>query len=292
MEADHLAGLAQRAERDAAGIQPGAGCCGGPGEPGGGQAGGGRPGGTRGDSGSWGGVIGGGLLGCRSGGIGVGRIARAKSARRAWARDSHLVRIGRSSRRDVPARSATDPTGLGMARRNRARSREDHGATHRSTRPTSSPSSRRVSWAAIAAGAMIALAVYFLLTLLGLAVGLELAVRRNGYNLGMGAALWAIATLLFCDVRGRLGDEPAGRGREPAGGDALRGHPLGRPVRRDVLAVRPGRPGRLRGADGHGLGRGGRHRRQPGRRRELRTPSPGWSSATTRTSAARSSSTT
>jgi hypothetical protein len=60
----------------------------------------------------------------------------------------------------------------------------------------------RVSWAAIAAGAMIALAVYFLLTLLGLAVGLELAVRRNGYNLGMGAALWAIATLLFAMFAG------------------------------------------------------------------------------------------
>lgn len=55
----------------------------------------------------------------------------------------------------------------------------------------------RVSWAAIAAGAMIALAVYFLLTLLGLAVGLELSVRRNDVDLGIGAALWAIATLLF-----------------------------------------------------------------------------------------------
>ena len=55
----------------------------------------------------------------------------------------------------------------------------------------------RVSWAAIAAGAMVALATYFLLTLLGLAVGLELAVRRNHVDLGVGAALWAIATLLF-----------------------------------------------------------------------------------------------
>ena len=55
----------------------------------------------------------------------------------------------------------------------------------------------RVSWAAIAAGAMIALAVYFLLTLLGLAVGLELSIRRNGVDIGIGASLWAIATLLF-----------------------------------------------------------------------------------------------
>jgi len=55
----------------------------------------------------------------------------------------------------------------------------------------------RVSWAAIAAGAMIALAVYFLLTLLGVAVGLEMANRRTNYDIGIGAALWAIATLLF-----------------------------------------------------------------------------------------------
>jgi hypothetical protein len=60
----------------------------------------------------------------------------------------------------------------------------------------------RVSWAAIAAGAMIALAVYFLLTLLGLAVGLELSVRRGGADLGVGAALWAIATLLFAMFAG------------------------------------------------------------------------------------------
>lgn len=60
----------------------------------------------------------------------------------------------------------------------------------------------RVSWAAIAAGAMIALAVYFLLTLLGMAVGLELSVRRTGYDLGIGAALWAIATLLFAMFAG------------------------------------------------------------------------------------------
>ena len=55
----------------------------------------------------------------------------------------------------------------------------------------------RVSWAAIAAGAMIALAIYFLLTLLGVAVGLEMVNRRSNYDIGIGAALWAIATLLF-----------------------------------------------------------------------------------------------
>jgi len=45
---------------------------------------------------------------------------------------------------------------------------------------------------------MIALAVYFLLTLLGLAVGLEIRSRREGTEyLGIGAGLWAIITLLF-----------------------------------------------------------------------------------------------
>ena len=54
----------------------------------------------------------------------------------------------------------------------------------------------RVSWGAIAAGAMIALAVYFVLTLLGIAVGLEIALRRD-VSIGAGAALWSIFTLLF-----------------------------------------------------------------------------------------------
>ena len=56
----------------------------------------------------------------------------------------------------------------------------------------------RVSWSAIAAGAMIALAVYFLLTLLGLAIGLEVAVQNDG-NVSMGspAAIYSIFTLLL-----------------------------------------------------------------------------------------------
>ena len=54
----------------------------------------------------------------------------------------------------------------------------------------------RVSWAAIAAGAMIALAVYFLLTLLGIAIGLEVAVHRN-VDIGFGAAIYSILTLLI-----------------------------------------------------------------------------------------------
>ena len=54
----------------------------------------------------------------------------------------------------------------------------------------------RVSWGAIAAGAMVALAIYVLLTLLGLALGIEAAVRRADVPLGPGAALWAILALL------------------------------------------------------------------------------------------------
>lgn len=54
----------------------------------------------------------------------------------------------------------------------------------------------RVSWSAIAAGAMIALAVYFLLTLLGVAIGLEVAVRRE-VSLGAGAAIYSIVALLL-----------------------------------------------------------------------------------------------
>ena len=54
----------------------------------------------------------------------------------------------------------------------------------------------RVSWGAISAGAMVALAVYFLLTLLGVAIGLEV-VGRGQPNLGFGAALYSILTLLL-----------------------------------------------------------------------------------------------
>jgi len=58
----------------------------------------------------------------------------------------------------------------------------------------------RVSWGAIAAGAMISLAVYFLLTLLGIAAGLEAVSRRPkdvADSLGMGVALFSIITLLI-----------------------------------------------------------------------------------------------
>jgi hypothetical protein len=55
----------------------------------------------------------------------------------------------------------------------------------------------RVSWPAIAAGAMIATAVYFVLTLFGVALGIEVAVRGATTHLGAGAAIYSILTLLL-----------------------------------------------------------------------------------------------
>ena len=56
----------------------------------------------------------------------------------------------------------------------------------------------RVSWGAIAAGAMIALAIYLILTLLGTALSLEVAVRgRTIIDLQMGAGIYSVASLLL-----------------------------------------------------------------------------------------------
>ena len=55
----------------------------------------------------------------------------------------------------------------------------------------------RVSWGAIAAGAMVALTIYIVLTILGVALGIELAVRRSGADLGAGAAIYSILALLL-----------------------------------------------------------------------------------------------
>lgn len=54
----------------------------------------------------------------------------------------------------------------------------------------------RVSWPAIAAGAMIATAVYFVLTLFGVALGIEVAVRGASTHLGAGAAIYSVLALL------------------------------------------------------------------------------------------------
>jgi hypothetical protein len=55
----------------------------------------------------------------------------------------------------------------------------------------------RVSWPAIAAGAMVATAVYFVLTLFGVALGIEVAVRGATTHLGAGAAIYSVLTLLL-----------------------------------------------------------------------------------------------
>ena len=54
------------------------------------------------------------------------------------------------------------------------------------------PVRSRVSWGAIFAGAVIALATYFLLTLLGAAIGLTVTDDVRADTLGTGAAVWAV----------------------------------------------------------------------------------------------------
>jgi len=58
------------------------------------------------------------------------------------------------------------------------------------------PVRSRVSWSAILAGAVIALAVYFLLGALGVALGLSLSDRVEPNNLGTGAGIYALVTYL------------------------------------------------------------------------------------------------
>jgi len=54
----------------------------------------------------------------------------------------------------------------------------------------------RVSWGAILAGATVALAVYFLLNLLGVAIGLSVADNVETNQLGIGAAIWSFVSLI------------------------------------------------------------------------------------------------
>src|SRR5262249_38215860 len=55
----------------------------------------------------------------------------------------------------------------------------------------------RVSWGAIAAGAMVSLTIYIVLTMVGVALGIELAVRGTGDQFGAGAAIYSIVVLLL-----------------------------------------------------------------------------------------------
>jgi hypothetical protein len=55
----------------------------------------------------------------------------------------------------------------------------------------------RVSWGAIFAGAVMALATFFVLSLLGGAIGLSLSDAASSSSIGMGAGIWAILSLLI-----------------------------------------------------------------------------------------------
>lgn len=60
------------------------------------------------------------------------------------------------------------------------------------------PVRSRVSWGAIFAGAMVALALYFLLTLLGAAVGFSVGGHVRPQSLGTAAAVWAVLATVLC----------------------------------------------------------------------------------------------
>jgi hypothetical protein len=60
------------------------------------------------------------------------------------------------------------------------------------------PVRSRISWGAILAGSVLALALYFLLTLLGGAIGLSVADRIDARNIGTGAAIYAILVTAAC----------------------------------------------------------------------------------------------
>jgi hypothetical protein len=59
------------------------------------------------------------------------------------------------------------------------------------------PVRSRVSWQAIVAGAVVALAIYVLLGMLGVALGLSISPNVNDQELGIGAAIWAILVTLI-----------------------------------------------------------------------------------------------
>ena len=60
------------------------------------------------------------------------------------------------------------------------------------------PVRSRLSWGAIIAGSVLALAVYLLLTLLGSAIGLSVSGNVTDKALGVGAVVWAIVTTAGC----------------------------------------------------------------------------------------------
>lgn len=60
------------------------------------------------------------------------------------------------------------------------------------------PVHSRISWGAIMAGSVLALALYFLLTLLGGAIGLSVSGMTSAQGLGIAAAVWAIVVTAVC----------------------------------------------------------------------------------------------
>ncbi len=55
----------------------------------------------------------------------------------------------------------------------------------------------RVSWGAILGGAMTTVAVLFLLSVLGTAIGATILYKQGDTDISMGAAIWAILTLIL-----------------------------------------------------------------------------------------------
>lgn len=60
------------------------------------------------------------------------------------------------------------------------------------------PVRSRISWGAIVAGSVLALAVYFLLTLFGSAIGLSIYGNVSDRSLTIGAVVWAILVTAGC----------------------------------------------------------------------------------------------
>ena len=60
------------------------------------------------------------------------------------------------------------------------------------------PVRSRISWGAITAGSVLALALYFLLTLLGGAIGFSISGNTSANTLGTAAAVWAIIVTALC----------------------------------------------------------------------------------------------
>jgi len=60
------------------------------------------------------------------------------------------------------------------------------------------PVHSRVSWGAVFAGAVTAIAIYTLLSVLGIAIGMTVGSRvEDTSNIGTGAAIWAVITLML-----------------------------------------------------------------------------------------------